>query len=144
MVYEQAKALIHIYWKGSGWATPEAAMARPISMPGAVKDTGAEAPIRVMLPDEAGSAMVTAGGTVNVPAPAGAVQVNTAPLPCGRIELPEMYTNPLGSPPVHVTVTPWERVTLVMAAALVHVMGGGTLTWPWKAPTSAPPAPLRV
>jgi hypothetical protein len=99
-----------------------------MSMPGAVKDTGAETPVTARPPDEeAGSAIVTMGGTVNVPALAGAVQVNIAPAPCVRIELPEIYTNPLGSPPVHVTVTPCERFTLVMLAALVQAIGGGAV-----------------
>ena len=61
-----------------------------MSMPGAVKDTGAETPVRVSPPEEAGSAIVTMEGTVNVPALVGAVQVNIAPAPCARIEFPEI------------------------------------------------------
>ena len=62
-----------------------------MSTPGAVKDTGAETPVRVSAPDEeAGSATVTIEGTVNVPALVGAVQVNIAPAPCARIEFPEI------------------------------------------------------
>ena len=61
-----------------------------MSMPAAGKYTGAETPVTVRTPDEeAGSAIVTMGGTVNVPALAGAVQVNIAPPPCDRIEFPE-------------------------------------------------------
>ena len=132
-----------VYWNGSGCETPEDAVAKPMSMPGPVKDTGAETPISVRPPDEeAGSDIVTMGGTMKVPALAGAVQVNIAPLPCARIEFPETYTNPLGSPPVQVTVTPCERFTLVILAALVQAMGGDAVTCPWKAPTSDPPVPL--
>jgi hypothetical protein len=110
-----------------------------------VKDTGAEEPIMVSAPDEeAGSAIVTVAGTVNVPALGGAVQVNRAPPPCGKVELPEIITDPFGSPPVHVTVTPCDRFTLEALAALVHVIAGGAVTCPWKAPTSAPPVPLTV
>ena len=61
-----------------------------MSMPAAWKDTGAETPVTVRPPEEeAGSAIVTMEGTVNVPALVGAVQVNIAPAPCARIEFPE-------------------------------------------------------
>jgi hypothetical protein len=110
-----------------------------------VNDVGAETPVRVSDPDEeTGRALVTKAGTVKAPALAGAVQLNIAPPPCAKVEFPDIYTNPFGSPPVHITVTPWERSTLVTLAALVQTIGGGAVSWPWKAPTSAPPGPLDL
>jgi hypothetical protein len=103
-------------------------------MPGAVNGTGADTPITVTDPVvELGSPSVTIAGTVNAPAPAGAAQVNVAPL-----EFPEMFTNPLGSPPVQATAKPSERCTTL--AALVHTIGGGTLTCTFN----APPDPLTL
>src|SRR5690349_23483537 len=96
------------YWKTAGCETPEDAVASPISIPGAVNGVGAETPIRESPPvADGGSACVTVGGTVKVPAEAAAVHVNIAPaLVCDASAYPEMFTKPFGSPPVHVTVTP--------------------------------------
>ena len=70
------------YRNDAGWEAPDDAVAKPMSIPAAVKETGAEAPVSVSPPDEdAGRAIVTMGGTVNVPALVGAVQVNIAPAP---------------------------------------------------------------
>ena len=115
------------YWNAAGCEIPEAAIASPTSIPCAVNATGADAPINVRPPDvEAGSAIVTMGGTVNVPALAGAVQANIAPaLPCCRGENPEMVTKPAGSPPVHDTVTPCVRSTVAALAALLQTIAGG-------------------
>jgi hypothetical protein len=133
------------YWKAAGCEVPDAATAKPMSIPVAVKEAGAEEPITVSAPDEeAGSAIVTVAGTVKVPALGGAVQVNRAPPPCDRVELPEIITDPFESPPLHVTVTPFDRSTLEALAALVQAIAGGAVTCPWKAPTSAPPVPLTV
>ena len=105
-------------------------MATPTSTPWAVNGVGADMPISDMPPHvEAGSASVTIGGTVNVPAPAAAMHVNIAPVPvCDASENPEIFTKPFGSPPVHVTVAPCTRVTLALLAAFDQTIGAGTVS----------------
>ena len=67
------------------------------------------------LPELGGKERVTAGGTVNVPALAGAVHVNPADNFDAPDEVPLIWMVLLLAPPVQVTVTPLVRVTSVIA-----------------------------
>ena len=97
---------------------------------------------------DAGSASNTTGGTVKVPSLVRAVHVNAAVAALtaeARVELaPVICTYPAGSPPLQLSVTPFARLTVVVASWLVHTSGGGTFNPMVNGPTSGPLGPVMV
>ncbi len=99
------------------------ALAVPKSMPVTVKSTGCVELKSDRLPWPAGSASRTYGGTVNCKSACGAMQVKlTVRVP--EVADPLMVTYVFRAPPVQCTVTPCERMTVVMVAMSVHLNGG--------------------
>jgi len=84
------------------------------------------------------------GGILNCPEFTDAAQANeTVSLGVAVTRAaPWITTKVPGDPPLHVTITPWDRLMVEIPFMLVHTIGGGMVIDAVKGPILADPEPL--
>src|SRR5438876_5759054 len=106
----------------------------PVAIPGSRDELG-------------GNDSSTAGGTVNCPSSECARQVKEASdngwtFTVNAGPVPVICTRSPGVPPVHVTVTPWLRITVLIVLWLLQMSGSPKVATAENPCTSRPPGKL--